>query len=285
MDELHHRDRLRDIGFRAQSTNPLFVSGPGISGHRHDRHLRKIRITFQRGDQVVINGKARHVASYMKDFLFQPEQARTPIRNLSGGERARLMLARIMAKSSNLLILDEPTNDLDIETLDLLEELLADHPGTLLLVSHDRDFIDRLVTSTIVFDAPGRVREYAGGYSDWLRQRPAAPATPSAKTEAAAARPRPEPRSPAFPAKLQRELDRLPERIAAIGGEHDREPDLVPWPLALPLRAFQVARHRPDIHHRRKSWKCGKIPPRGAMSTGVARGGSYRPACRFEDTC
>ena len=113
-------------------------------------------------------------------------------------------------------MLDEPTNDLDVETLDLLEELLADHPGTLLLVSHDRDFIDRLVTSTIVFDAPGRVREYAGGYSDWLRQRPA---TPSAKTEAAAPRPRPEPRSPAFPAKLQRELDRLPERIAALGRE------------------------------------------------------------------
>lgn len=111
----------------------------------------------------------------MKDFLFQPEQARTPIRNLSGGERARLMLARIMAKPSNLLILDEPTNDLDIETLDLLQEIVAGYTGTVILVSHDRDFLDRTVTSTIAPanpDAPdGRWIEYAGGYSDMLAQR------------------------------------------------------------------------------------------------------------------
>ena len=104
-------------------------------------------LTGGRGDQVIINGKARHVASYMQDFLFLPEQRLSPIRVLSGGERARLMLARALAKPSNVLILDEPTNDLDLETLDLLQELLSDYAGTLLLVSHDRDFLDRIVTS------------------------------------------------------------------------------------------------------------------------------------------
>ncbi|MGQ0455443.1 MAG: ATP-binding cassette domain-containing protein [Hyphomicrobium sp.] len=128
-------------------------------------------LTGGRGDQVVINGKARHVASYMKDFLFQPEQRLTPLRVLSGGERARLMLARALAKPSNLLVLDEPTNDLDLETLDLLQELLADYPGTVLLVSHDRDFLDRVVTSVLAPDGEGRWIEYAGGYSDMLAQR------------------------------------------------------------------------------------------------------------------
>ena len=128
-------------------------------------------LTGGRGDQVVINGKARHVASYMKDFLFQPEQRRTPLRVLSGGERARLMLARALAKPSNLLILDEPTNDLDLETLDLLQELLSDYPGTVLLVSHDRDFLDRVVTSVLAPEGDGQWREYPGGYSDMLTQR------------------------------------------------------------------------------------------------------------------
>ena len=128
-------------------------------------------LTGGRGDQVVINGKARHVASYMKDFLFQPEQRRTPLRVLSGGERARLMLARALAKPSNLLILDEPTNDLDLETLDLLQELLADYPGTVMLVSHDRDFLDRVVTSVLAPDGDGHWSEYPGGYSDMLIQR------------------------------------------------------------------------------------------------------------------
>lgn len=128
-------------------------------------------LTGGRGDQVVINGKARHVASYMKDFLFLPEQRLSPIRVLSGGERARLMLARALAKPSNVLVLDEPTNDLDLETLDLLQELLSDYPGTLLLVSHDRDFLDRVVTSVLAPTGDGRWIEYAGGYSDMLAQR------------------------------------------------------------------------------------------------------------------
>ncbi|MBS0232557.1 MAG: ATP-binding cassette domain-containing protein [Proteobacteria bacterium] len=128
-------------------------------------------LTGGRGDQVVINGKARHVASYMKDFLFLPEQRLSPIRILSGGERARLMLARALAKPSNVLVLDEPTNDLDLETLDLLQELLSDYAGTLLLVSHDRDFLDRIVTSVLAPIGKGHWTEYAGGYSDMLAQR------------------------------------------------------------------------------------------------------------------
>ncbi|WP_313612312.1 ABC-F family ATP-binding cassette domain-containing protein [Agrobacterium sp.] len=132
-------------------------------------------LTDGRGENLLVNGEVKHVTGYMKDFLFQPEQARTPIRNLSGGERARLMLARILARPTNLLILDEPTNDLDLETLDLLQEVVAGFSGTVILVSHDRDFLDRTVTSTIAPanpDAPdGRWIEYAGGYSDMMAQR------------------------------------------------------------------------------------------------------------------
>ena len=123
------------------------------------------------GDMVSVDGTPRHVMSYMKDFLFSPEQARTPISALSGGERGRLMLARAFARASNLLVLDEPTNDLDLETLDLLQELLADYAGTALLVSHDRDFLDRVVTSVIVSDGGGMWSEYPGGYSDMVSQR------------------------------------------------------------------------------------------------------------------
>ena len=122
-------------------------------------------------DYVAVNGQRKHVFGYMKDFLFGPEQARTPIGKLSGGERGRLMLARALAQPSNLLVLDEPTNDLDIETLDLLQELLADYAGTIVLVSHDRDFLDRVATSVIVSEGAGRWVEYAGGYSDMIAQR------------------------------------------------------------------------------------------------------------------
>ena len=132
-------------------------------------------LTDGRGETLLVNGEQRHVTGYMKEFLFQPEQARTPIRNLSGGERARLMLARILSRPTNLLILDEPTNDLDIETLDLLQEIVAGFQGTVILVSHDRDFLDRTVTSTIAPANPaapdGRWIEYAGGYSDMMTQR------------------------------------------------------------------------------------------------------------------
>jgi ABC transport system ATP-binding/permease protein len=128
-------------------------------------------LTGGRGDHVMVGGKPKHVVSYMKDFLFSQEQIRTPLEVLSGGERGRLMLARALAKASNLLVLDEPTNDLDLETLDVLEEMLGDYEGTVLLISHDRDFLDRVVTSVIVPEGNGRWIEYAGGYSDMLIQR------------------------------------------------------------------------------------------------------------------
>ncbi|MDJ1159346.1 ABC-F family ATP-binding cassette domain-containing protein [Chelatococcus sp. SYSU_G07232] len=128
-------------------------------------------LTGGRGDTVFVGGAAKHVVSYMKDFLFAPEQQNSPVGTLSGGERGRLMLARALAQPSNLLVLDEPTNDLDLETLDLLQEMIADYPGTVLLVSHDRDFLDRTVTSTIMAEGDGRWVEYAGGYSDMLAQR------------------------------------------------------------------------------------------------------------------
>jgi len=128
-------------------------------------------LTGGHGDTVAVDGKPKHVVGYMKDFLFTPLQARSPVGALSGGERGRLMLARALARPSNLLVLDEPTNDLDLETLDLLQEMLADYAGTVLLVSHDRDFLDRVVTSVIVAEGDGRWIEYAGGYSDMLAQR------------------------------------------------------------------------------------------------------------------
>ena len=160
----------------------------------------------------------------MKDFLFRPEQARTPVGVLSGGERARLTLARAFAQPSNLLVLDEPTNDLDLETLDLLQERLAEYPGTVLLVSHDRDFLDRVVTSVIASEGDGRWIEYAGGYSDMLAQRGAGPA---ASAPAPAKPARPAPRGEAQPPQARprrmtyndrRALELLPERIASLAG-------------------------------------------------------------------
>lgn len=146
-------------------------------------------------DKVIVNGQARHVIGYMKDFLFTPEQARQPIGRLSGGERGRLMLARALILPSNLLILDEPTNDLDLETLDLLQELLNDYPGTVILVSHDRDFLDRVCTSVLVSEGRGQWQEYAGGYSDMLTQRGDAPTKSAAKPNA------PKPKKAPAPAK------------------------------------------------------------------------------------
>jgi len=147
------------------------------------------------GDQVMVRGNPRHVVSYLRDFLFRESQARQPVKALSGGEQCRLLLARALAKPSNLLVLDEPTNDLDMETLDLLQEMLADYDGTVLLVSHDRDFLDRVVTSVVALDGAGEAEEYPGGYSDYLRfardRAPAkAAAKPAAASETKAERPR-----------------------------------------------------------------------------------------------
>ena len=177
-------------------------------------------------DTVEIGGSKKHVLGYLQDFLFTPERARAPITRLSGGERNRLLLAKLFAQPSNLLVMDEPTNDLDVETLELLEELLGDYPGTLLLVSHDRDFLDNVVTSTLVMEGGGHVGEYIGGYEDWLRQRPqpgtALPGTTLAPKAAVAATAAPAPPTPAPAArrklsyKDQRELDLLPARIEQL---------------------------------------------------------------------
>jgi ATP-binding cassette subfamily F protein uup len=166
-------------------------------------------------DQLLINGRNRHIIGYLEDFLFTPERARTLVRFLSGGERNRLLLARLFSRPSNLLVLDEPTNDLDVETLELLENLLGDYAGTVLLVSHDRTFLNNIVTQTLVFEGDGLVKEYAGGYDDWLMQRqPAAPSPSVALKKAAPVRPAPpttKPRSLNY--KEQRELEQLPRQI------------------------------------------------------------------------
>jgi ATP-binding cassette subfamily F protein uup len=179
---------------------------------------------------VTINGRTRHVNGYLADFLFPPERARSPVKALSGGERNRLLLARLFTRPANVLILDEPTNDLDLESLELLEAQLAEFDGTLLLVSHDRQFLDNAVTSTLVFEGGGRVAEYVGGYRDWLRQRGAAVAAEGAGAtlESAASRRRPGPGKPAphapraIPSRTrltfneQREFASLPGRIDAL---------------------------------------------------------------------
>ena len=181
------------------------------------------------GDTVTVNGRSRHVIGYLKEVLFPPDRARSPVRTLSGGERNRLQLAKLFTKPFNLLALDEPTNDLDIETLDLLEDLLLEYPGTLLLVSHDRAFLNNVVTSTLVIDAGGTVSEYVGGYDDWLKQRgegapPGTGATPSPPEKPR--RKREGPRKLSF--KERRELSELPGRIrdaeagiAALEAERD----------------------------------------------------------------
>ncbi len=172
-------------------------------------------------DWVEINGEKKHVIGYMKDFLFPPEQARTPTSKLSGGERARLLLARALALPSNFLVLDEPTNDLDLETLDLLQEMLADYPGTILLVSHDRDFLDRVAGSVLVAEGEGRWIEYAGGYSDMLAQRgfglsPLAKAKPAEKKQdKPEAAPKPEPKR-RLSFKEKHALAALPEKIEKL---------------------------------------------------------------------
>ena len=172
-------------------------------------------------DTVTINGERRHVMGYMRDFLFPPEQARTPIGKLSGGERGRLMLARALAKPSNLMVLDEPTNDLDIETLDLLEELLGDYAGTILLVSHDRDFLDRVATSVIVGEGDGRWVEYAGGYSDMVAQRGYGLAGPLGAPAETIDKPGKRPGDRSAPRRKlgfneRRALDSLPRRIGEL---------------------------------------------------------------------
>jgi ATP-binding cassette subfamily F protein uup len=175
----------------------------------------------QGAEFIQINGARKHALGYLQDFLFSPERARAPITALSGGERNRLLLAKLFAKPSNVLVMDEPTNDLDVETLELLEELLASYAGTLLLVSHDREFLDNVVTSTLALEGDGRVGEYVGGYTDWQRQSAAAAAarktlgrttTPAATS----AQPASAPAKRKLNHKDARELDALPQKIETL---------------------------------------------------------------------
>ncbi|HEY1589635.1 MAG TPA: ATP-binding cassette domain-containing protein, partial [Rhodanobacter sp.] len=201
--------------------------GTGIQIAYFDQHRLQLNDTLNALDNVAegrefieLNGQRKHIIGYLQDFLFSPERARAPITRLSGGERNRLLLAKLFAQPSNLLVMDEPTNDLDVETLELLEELLTDYQGTLLLVSHDRAFLDNVVSSTLVLEGDGQIGEYVGGYSDWLRQRP----TAAAGIAAAAAKPGLTREQPAAPKrklsfKDQRELEQLPIRIEQLEAE------------------------------------------------------------------
>jgi ATP-binding cassette subfamily F protein uup len=174
----------------------------------------------QGSDRVSVNGRNVHAIGYLKDFLFTPERARQPVKSLSGGERNRLLLARLFTQPANLLVLDEPTNDLDADTLELLEELLTDYDGTVLLVSHDRAFLNNLVTSVLAFEGDGIVNDYVGGYDDWVRQRPApqpAPAKPAVEKPIPPKPVKEKPRKLSF--KEQRELEALPQQIEALETE------------------------------------------------------------------
>jgi ATP-binding cassette subfamily F protein uup len=184
---------------------------------------KEMRVSGQ-ADQVLVRGQPRHVVGYLKDFLFDERQARAPVKSLSGGEKARLLLAKLMARESNLLVLDEPTNDLDIETLDLLQELLDDYAGTVLLVSHDRDFLDRVATTTIAMEGDGRATVYAGGWSDYRTQRAEqAPAeAPKDDTKPKAKPQKPRDRAPSEPGLSFTEkhrLEALPDEIARLEAE------------------------------------------------------------------
>ncbi len=206
-------------------------------------------LTEGRGDTVFVGGQPRHFVSYMKDFLFLPDQARQPVARLSGGERGRLLLARALARPSNVLVLDEPTNDLDLETLDLLQETLADYSGTLLLVSHDRDFIDRVATSVVMAEGAGRWIEYAGGYSDMLTQRGAGVTAPATAKPAKPKRPRaagsPQaapPRKRRLSAREQHALKTLPAEIERLSAEAARLEAAMADPAAYEKDRAQVER-------------------------------------------
>jgi ATP-binding cassette subfamily F protein uup len=193
---------------------------------------------------VEIGGRRKHVVGYLGDFLFAPERARSPVKSLSGGERNRLLLARLFSRPANVLVLDEPTNDLDIETLELLEDLLVEFEGTVLLVSHDRTFLDNVVTQVIAAEGQGLWREYVGGYADWQRQRPAVAATPPAREKPAAVqRPAPDRQGkPRLSFKEARELEVLPARIEELEAEHAAVAASLADPALYRDRAGEVAR-------------------------------------------
>ena len=200
-------------------------------------------------DHIIFNGQKRHVISYLQDFLFSPDRCRTPVYVLSGGERNRLMLAKLFVKPANVLVLDEPTNDLDAETLELLEELLLEYPGTLLLVSHDRSLLNNVVTSTLVFEGNGRVIEYAGGYDDWLVQRPEKENAPKPTKNDGKKKPqKPETRKPAKLGYMQqRELTELPHKIDALESEQKELYAIMSDPLFYKKEKNEIARVKANL--------------------------------------
>lgn len=208
-------------------------------------------------DFVDVNGNRRHILSYLQDFLFAPERARTPVKALSGGERNRVLLAKLLLKPSNLIVMDEPTNDLDMVTLELLEEMLAEYKGTLLLISHDRAFMDNVVTSTWVFDGKGGIQEYIGGYQDYLVQRArldakavANQAKTTNKVEKAENTAQKLPKKAKLSYKDQRELEQLPELIAALEAEQKTLEDKLAdgaWFINEPDQASQAATRLAEI--------------------------------------
>ncbi|NNE07961.1 MAG: ATP-binding cassette domain-containing protein, partial [Gemmatimonadetes bacterium] len=222
--EVTHGTKL-EVAHFAQLHDPL------------DESKTVMEIVTDGAETISFGGRERHVMGYLKDFLFSPAEIRGPVRKLSGGERRRLQIARLLARPANVLVLDEPTNDLDLETLELLEDLLLEFQGTLILISHDREFLNNVVTSTLVFEGEGRWAEYAGGYDDWLRQSPGAKQSGGAKSGAtdksgpAGARPKKRSGSSgvhgknpaARPKKLtfneKRELEALPATIETLEEE------------------------------------------------------------------
>ena len=220
------------------------------------------------GDQVIVRGRPRHVAGYARDFLFQDSQLRQPVASLSGGERNRLLLARALARSVNLLVLDEPTNDLDMDTLDLLEDVLADYDGTLILVSHDRDFIDRLATSTIALDGAGHSVETPGGWSDFVRQNPGFfdAARGRAAPGKAAARPAPTPAAPARPPakltfkdqhrlqELEGAMPRLSDEIVALEARLDDAGLYARDPKAFEAATRRLSAARAELARAEEDW-------------------------------
>jgi ATP-binding cassette subfamily F protein uup len=214
--------------------------GTGLQIAYFDQHRAQLNNELNALDNVAegreyieLNGQRKHIIGYLQDFLFSPERARAPITRLSGGERNRLLLAKLFAQPSNLLVMDEPTNDLDVETLELLEELLTEYKGTLLLVSHDREFLDNVVSSTLVLEGDGKVGEYVGGYSDWLRQKPVdrpfaeapTPVAKPAKTADVPAAPSSDKPKRKLSYKDARELEQLPARIEQLEAEIAKHAD------------------------------------------------------------
>jgi ATP-binding cassette subfamily F protein uup len=217
------------------------------------------------GDSILVNGQQRHIVGYLRDFLFDERQATMPVRLLSGGERARLMLAKLFSQPSNLIVLDEPTNDLDMDTLDLLQDVLSDYDGTLLLVSHDRDFLDRLVTSTIAVEGDGDVQEYAGGYSDYVIQRgereAARPAPKKAEPKRAEPAREAAPAQARFSMKEQRELTEITAKLDKLHTEISTIESALADPTLYqrdPAKAAQagalLARKRDELHAAEERW-------------------------------